>query len=262
MDKKFLNNFGLDPAHYVSSLSLSWDAMLKMTKVELDLIYNNKVQTFIESGLRGRISYIANRYAKANNPHMESYDPNKKTTYNIYLDKNNLYGWAMSQPLPYADFRWKFKFSRKDLKRVINDTERGAILEVDPEYPKELHDSHDDYPLAPEKIIVKPEMRYKYCQDLKNKYSLPNGKVSKLVPNLMNKKNYIIYYKNLDLYLKLGMKLTKIHKAVEFKEKSWVKKYIKFNTEQRKIAKSKSEKILFKLMDNSVSSKTIENVRN
>ena len=179
--KKFLNNFGLDPAHYVSSLSLSWDAMLKMTKVELDHIYNNEMHTFIESGLRGRILYIANRYAKANNPHMESYDPDKKTSYNIYLDENNLYGWAMSQPLPYADFRWKFKFSRKELKRVINDPERGALLEVDLEYPKELHDSHNDYPLAPEKIIVKPEMLYKYCQDLKNKYDLPNGKVLSII---------------------------------------------------------------------------------
>ena len=101
-----LTNSGLDPAHYVSSPGLSWDAMQKMTGVKLDLISDVDTQNFIEKGMRGGISTITHRYAQANNKYIKNYDPEKESSYIPYLDANNLYGWAMSQKLPTGDFRW------------------------------------------------------------------------------------------------------------------------------------------------------------
>ena len=107
-----LKFYGLDPCHYLSSPGLSWDAMLKVTGVKLEKISDIDKYLFIEKGLRGGISYIAKRYAKANNEHINNYDPKKPSTFISYLDMNNLYGWAMSEHLSYGGFKW--------LKMLIN----------------------------------------------------------------------------------------------------------------------------------------------
>ena len=104
--KTCLTHYRLDPCHYVSSPGLAWDAMLQMTKINLDLITDTDMQLFIEKGIRGGISYIAHRYAEANNKYMENYNPKIESSYIMYLDANNLYDWAMSKPLPYSNFRW------------------------------------------------------------------------------------------------------------------------------------------------------------
>ena len=101
-----LINYGLDPAHYFTSPGVSWDAALKKTKVELDLITNIDMQLLIEKGFRGGISYIAHRYAKANNKYLPNYNPELDDSYLMYLDANNLYGWAMSERLPTGNFKW------------------------------------------------------------------------------------------------------------------------------------------------------------
>ena len=150
-----LDIYGLDPAHYVSSPGLSWDAMLKMTGVSLDLISDVDMQNFIEKGMRGGISTITHRYALANNKYMKNYDPQKESSYIPYLDANNLYGWAMSQRLPKGNFRWitPHKLTPKLLESYHENTAKGLILEVDLEYPPELHHLHNDYPLAPQKLL-------------------------------------------------------------------------------------------------------------
>ena len=104
----YLSHYRRDPCHYMTSPGLAWDAMQKMTEINLESISDIDMQLFIEKGLRGGISYIAHRHGKANNKHMTDYYPQKedKDSYLIYLDANNLYGWAMSQPLPTGDFRW------------------------------------------------------------------------------------------------------------------------------------------------------------
>ena len=154
-----LNIYGLDPAHYVSSPGLSWDAMQKMTGVSLDLISDVDMQNFIEKGMRG-ISTITHRYAVANNKYMKNYDPEVESSYIPYLDANNLYGWAMCQRLPKGNFQWitPHKLTPKLLASYHENTAKGLILEVDLEYPPELHDLHNDYPLAPEKMVVREEM--------------------------------------------------------------------------------------------------------
>ena len=139
------------------------------------------------------------------------------------------------------------------------------MLEVDLEHPSELHDLHSDYPLAPEKFEVSQNMLSKYCSDIADKYGIKIGGVSKLVPNLGNKSKDVVPYRNIQLYLSLGMKLTKVHRILKFKQSDWLKKYIDFNNEKRKkfseLIISDFEKDLFELMNNSVFGKTMENIR-
>ena len=133
--------YGLDPCHYFTSPGLSWEAMLKMTNVKLELMTDINMYRFIEKGMRGGVSYIANRYGKANNKYMKEYNENEPSKYLMYLDANNLYGWAMSQYLPYGSFKWLSdeELNNIDLGKYKEDSNDGLILEVDLEYPKDLH---------------------------------------------------------------------------------------------------------------------------
>ena len=135
------------------------------------------------------------------------------------------------------------------------------ILEVDLEYPKELHGLHNDYPLAPEKITVREEMLSDYCQKIQAREGIKIGQVEKLIPNLRNKEKYIVHYRNLQFYLSKGLKLKKIHRALEFSQSSWLAEYIHFNTQKRAKAKNAFEKDFFKLANNAVYGKTMENKR-
>ena len=237
--------------------------MLKMTDIKLELMTDIDMFQFIEKGMRGGISYIANRYGKANNKYMEGYDEKAPSKYIMYLDANNLYGWAMSQYLPTGGFRWmtEKQISKLDLAKYKENSKKGLILEVDLEYPKELHESQNDYPLAPEKVKVTENMLSNYCKKIKDKYNISIGQVHKLIPTLNNKEKYVLHYRNLQLYLDLGLKLTKVYRVLEFDQSPWLKQYIDFNTEKRKHAKNAFEKDFFKLMNNSVFGKTMENLR-
>ena len=177
---------------------------------------------------------ITHRHSVANNKYMESYNPSKESKYIMYLDANNLYGYAMSQPLPIDGFRWM------DFDELDNWSSMPCILEVDLEYPTELHDLHNEYPLAAERLTI--------------------GRVEKLVPNLNNKTNYVIHHETLKLYVSLGLKITKIHKGITFNERPWLAEYIRMNTALRTKATSNFEKDFFKLANNSVFGKTMENV--
>ena len=165
--KTCLEYYKLDPCHYFTSPGLSWDAMLKMTDIKLELMVDIDMFQFIEKGLRGGISYIANRYGKANNKYMKEYDEKVPSKYIMYLDANNLYGWAMSQYLPTGRFRWmtQKQIDKIDLAKYKEDSEKGLILEVDLEYPEELHDLHNDYPLGPEKVKLTNDMLSDYCKN-------------------------------------------------------------------------------------------------
>ena len=232
-----IKNYNLDPAHYYTAPGLAWDAALKATKVELELLTDMDMLLMVEKGIRGGVSMISNRYGKANNKYMgDRFDDGEPSKYITYLDANNLYGWAMSKPLPTHGFEW---MEKSELEIWEN---QSCILAVDLEYPKSLHDLHSDYPLAPERVEV--------------------NKVDKLIPNLRNKEKYIFHHENLKKYLSLGLKLTKIHRGIKFEESQWLKKYVDLNTELRTAATSEFEKDFFKLMNNSVFGKTMENIRN
>ena len=252
----------LDPCHYFTSPGFSWDAMLKMTNIKLELMTDIDMFQFIKKGMRGGVSYIANRYGNANK-YMKEYYEKAPSKYIMYLDANNLYGWAMSQYLPTGTFKWMTdkQISKIDLGKYKADGKKGLILEVDLEYPQELHDIHNDYPVAPEKVKVSNNMLSAYCKKIAENYNISIGLVSKLIPTLRDKKEYVLHYRNLQLYLDLSLKIKKVHRVLKFDQSPWLKQYIDFNTEKRKHAKNSFEKDFFKLMNNSVFGKTMENLR-
>ena len=261
--KTCLQYYKLDPCHYFTSPGLSWDAMLKMTDIKLKLMVDINMFQFIEKGLLGGVSYIANRYGKANNKYMKEYDEKAPSKYIMYLDANNLYGWAMSQALPTGSFKWlsQKQIEKINLGKYTENSEKGLILEVDLEYPTELHNSHNDYPLGPEKVKVTNEMLSDYCKKIQKKFNISSGLVHKLMPTLNDKQKYVLHYKNLQSYLNLGLKLKRVHRVLEFNQSPWLKQYIVFNTQKRTNAKNSFEKDFFKLMNNSVFGKTMENIR-
>ena len=261
--KTCMQYYKLDPCHYFTSPGLSWDAMLKMTNIKLEFMTDISMFQFIEKGMRGGVSYIANRYGNANNKYMKEYDEKAPSKYIMYLDANNLYGWAMSQYLPTSNFKWMTdkEISRTNIGKHELDSKEGLILEVDLEYPKELHDLHNDYPIAPEKVKVSNDMLSAYCEKIAKKYNISTGLVRKLIPTLRDEKEYVLHHRNLQLYLNLGLKIKKIHRVLKFDQSPWLKQYIDFNTEKRKHAKNSFEKDFFKLMNNSIFGKTMENVR-
>lgn len=266
------NNFKLDPCHYYTAPGLAWDAALKKYDKSIELIdnQNNEMYLMVEEGIRGGISFIANRYFEANNKYMKSYKPDEPNKHILYLDCNNLYGWAMYQKLPCGEYRLEdgskwMKNDKPDMNRIMaisNENDYGAIFEVDLEYPKNVHDLHNDYPLAPESVLVEEEMLSEYQKKLVNNLKIKDAKVPKLCPNLMNKHKYVLHYRNLKLYLDLGMKLTKIHRAIVFKQDYVLKDYVEANTKNRSKATNDFEKDFWKLMNNAVFGKTMENVRN
>ena len=139
----------------------------------------------------------------------------------------------MSNYLPYGKFKWLKNVDGFDVISISEKSPIGYFLEIDLEYPDELHELYNDYPLAPEKFAVSSNVLSKYCKKIADKYEIKVGDVKKLIPNLGNKTNYVVHYRNLQLYLSLGMKLTKIHRVLKFKQSDWMKKYIDFNTEKK-----------------------------
>ena len=239
-----LENYELDPAHFVSLPGLAWQACLKKTNVELELLKDYDMLLMIEEGIRGGICHAVNRYAHANNHYMKGYDKTKESSYIQYLDTNNLYGAAMSKKLPIKGFRWLDDIERIDeefIKEYNEISDKGYVIEADVDYPQELHDLHSDMPFLPERMVI--------------------NKKKKLVCNLHNKKNYVAHINVLKQALSHGLKLRKVHRVIEFEQEAWLKKYIDFNTDLRTKATNEFEKDFFRLMNNAVFGTTMENVR-
>ncbi|XP_031785674.1 uncharacterized protein LOC100113970 [Nasonia vitripennis] len=244
-----LKAYGLDPPHYYTAPGLTWDAMLKYTNIELELLTDIDKVMFIERGIRGGISQCCNRYSRANNIYMGTdYDADQYSKYLIYYDVNNLYGWAMQQSLPYGGFKWMTEtaISQTDFSSVDDESAIGYILELDLEYPEQLHDDHRDLPLCPQHM------------------KLPGSTYSKLMTTLHSKERYVLHYRNLKQALANGLQLQRIHRVLQFNQRPWLKVYIDLNSSMRKEAKNEFEKNLYKLMNNfmnAVFGKTMENVR-
>ena len=149
---------------------------------------------------------------------MKEYNEKAPSKYIMYLDANNLYGRAMSQYLPTGNSKWMTdkEISKIDLGKYKADGKKGLILEVDLEYPQELHDIHNDYPVTPEKVKVSNNMLSAYCKKIAEKYNISIGLVSKLVPTLRDKKEYVLHYRNLQLYLDLSLKIKKVNRVLKF----------------------------------------------
>ena len=198
----------------------------------------------IEERIRGGICHAIQRYAKAINKYMKDYDKKRKSSYIQYLDANNLYGKAMTEKLPVRGFRWMDDVSKMDedfVRGYDKNDNKGYILEVDVDYPNELQNLHSDLPFLPERMVI--------------------NNTKKLVCNSHDKKNYVVHINVLKQALVHGLKLRKVHRVIGFDQEAWLKVYIDVNTELRKKASNDFEKDFFKLMNNAVFDKTMENVR-
>ena len=235
-------HYELHAVHYYTTPALAWDAMLEMTGVELELLTDVDMLLMVERGMRGGNSNAFCRFSQANNKFMKEFDESQPSKFLVYLDANNLYGWAMSKPLPVRGFKWLTWDEAVEWEKIVEDPGYGCFLDVDLEYPDELHDEHNDFPLAPESLTL-------------------NGFL-KLTQNLRNKKRMVLHGENLKQYLSLGMKLKKVKRVLMFREEPFMKAYIDKNTKLRMQAKNAFKKDFFKLMNNSVFGKTMENIRN
>jgi len=175
--------------------------MLKYTGINFELLTDIDMVMFVERGIRGGLSQCSGRYARAYNKYMESYDPSKSSSYLMYFDVNNLYGWAMCQPLLYTNFRWD-DISNFNVMDIVLDSPTGYILEVDLEYPQHLHDAYTDLPFCP--MRDKP----------------PDKRENKLLATLYDKKRYVIHYRNLQQCTRHGLRVTKIHSVLQFAQSS------------------------------------------
>ena len=173
---------------YFTSPRLAFDAMLKMTKIELELMTDVDMFQFIKKGLRGGDRYIANRRGRANNKYVKEYNKKAPSKNIMYLDANNLYGWAMSQHLMTGGFKWLTdkEIDKVDMAKYKDESSTGLILEVDLEYPKELHNMHNCYPLSPEQLEVSSNMLSDYCKRTQARFNMSSAPDKKLIPNLMD----------------------------------------------------------------------------
>ena len=267
-----LEEYQLDPAYYVSAPQLAWNALLKFINRPIPLITDPEMYRMIQPNIRGGICHASVRYARANNKLMGSlFDPIKPTSFIMEVDANNLYGWAMSQPMPDGYFEWLSDAECREMEqRLINvverkeifDQNRSYILEVDLNYPEELHERDDDYPMAPELMTIEPEITSEKQHELRAQYfgaACPFTR--KLVCSFLPKKHYVVLGHLLAFYLDRGMSLVNVHRSIRFSSSPYVAGYIANNTAKRQQYKHDDvKKSFYKLMNNAPYGKTIENV--
>lgn len=236
----FMEKYELDCSAYISLPALAFNSMLKLTGVEIELITDINIFLWVEKTQRGGMCEVIKRRAVANNKYLsDTYDPSKPDTYLTCFDVNSLYSTAMSSYLPIGGYEFIENF---DLN-TSPDEDFGYMLEVNLKYPIHLHKFFKDMPLFAEHR--KP----------------PGGKFEKLLRTLNDKKNYIVHLKPLQQAIKLGVQVEKIHKVLKFKQSKWLKPYIEKNNELRGSTNNEFEKNLWKLMNNSVFGKFMENLR-
>ena len=259
-----LSNYGLDPAYYLTAPSLSMDALLKGYGKQIEVFNADQsdMYLFVEKMIRGGISMICHRHAKANNKYLDVHNKEELQKYILYLDANNLYGYAMSQYLPVGGYKWNTElWDENKIMRLKDEDDIGYIFQVDLIYPTELHDKHKYYPLCPTRRLVTDNMLSDFTTKLKIEKNITSDHVEKLICDLGDKKNYIMHYRNLKQALQLGLRLDGVHKVLQFRQEPWMKNYIDGNTARRAKSKNDFEKEFYKLMNNAVYGKQLENTR-
>ena len=249
--REYKNN----PLYSYSLPGYTWKAGLKLTNIKLDFIKDKDLLLLLENNIRGGISSVmVDRFVESNE--------NKQI---LYIDANNLYGWAMSQYLPTSEFEKLQLPDEYILEQIVEDSrfipdnnEFGYFIECDLEYPVEIKEKTKNFPFCPYQTKADPDLFSAYM----NNVNQPNYKPTpKLMGDVTNKSKYMINFRMFKIYLNHGMKITKIHTIYRFKQSPFLGKYIDHNTKKRTVAKTNFEKDLYKLMNNAFFGKTMENVR-
>jgi len=255
------DEFGVDLCHYLSLPMMTKDIMLKTTGVKMELISDIEMIQMLRSNIRGGLSYVNQRH----------FDVEKETKLReedvslLYVDANNLYGAAMRFPLPLNDFQWMTEDEIKNfsMDQISKESLKGFILDVDLEYPPELHELHSSFPLAPHQMEITDSILSEYATNLltalKKKQKF---KSRKLTSTFLPRKNYVCHGLNLQYYLEQGMKLVKINRVISFRQECFLKMYIDLCTKKRANALTKAESDMYKLLCNSLYGKMIENGSN
>ena len=258
-----LKNYGLDPVHYFSTPHFTLDAFLKMSKISLELIMDVNQYLFIKKGMRGGLSMVSKRFSVANIPGEKGFVESRPAVFLRYFDANNLYGKCMTWPMPFSDFRWlEPAFLTEDFFLGLDRYgEFGCIIECDLEYPIDLHDTHHDYPLAPERKRVSFAELSPYAKKICIDFNLKSSvRTPKLMATLLKKENYVLHFWNFQLYVKLGLVVKKIHRAVAFTQRPFIREYIEFNSLKRAQATNNFDVQFYKGMCNQLYGKFMEDL--
>jgi hypothetical protein len=252
-----LANTGLDPANYITLPQFTFSAAFR--NVKCDLLTDPEMYSFFEDGIRGGMSFVNMHYVKA-----------EGDTFISYWDENNLYGNALGQLLPTANFRWltREEIDAVDWLNVETEGESGYVLKLDLEYPRDIHDKTQDFPLAPEPGEVTEDMFTDFMSEQWTRRCefRRGGEVKykpekKLLMTCRNKSEYVVHFKLLKFYLEMGMKIIRVHEVVKFTQTALFRKYIEDNSARRQLATDDFTKDLYKLLNNALFGKTMENVR-
>ena len=270
-----LKEFHLDPARYLSLPGFSLDAMFYMTKARVRLIEDPEMYLCLERGIRGGLSFVGERYLAAS-PEMtddefEKLSENEKEKVNriIYIDQNNLYGNCLRKYHAVGSYKWltQNQISKIDWANLSSESNTGYILQVDIEYPDFLHKDHESLPICPEHKDINYHDLSEYSKLAYEKIYGSSSKVfhhksKKLTVSFETKYSYVIHYNNLKEYMKLGLKLLKIHRVISFEQRPFMRPYVDKCTQMRKMATTLVEKNLMKLALNACYGKCLESQRN
>ena len=257
------SDYGLDVKKYISLPSYSYDAMLKMSGVTIELITDVSAYLMVESAVRGGISTISHRFSRANNKMIPDYDESKPTSYIVYLDMVNLYSYSMSLPLPVGDYKFleQEEIDKFDILSVDPQGKTGFFVDCSLEYSPSLHSSHSDFPMAPSHLIITKDMLSPASIRLGEQLGQKFKPCKKLAPTLLDKEHYVCHSSNLQFYVRHGLIVTKIHRILSFTQTPFLKPYIDFNSSKRQQAKNSFEKQFYKLANNAIYGRTLMNKR-
>ena len=266
-----LKEYDLDPTYFFSTPSLAFEAMLKVAKAKIELFTDIDMVVMAEKRICGGLTLVIKKHAIANNRYLLTYDKSKKNVFLQYLDANNLYGYAMIQKLPLDGYKWDDVsiFTNDVVENYDLDSDKGYLLEVDVEYPKELRGADVDLPFLPERRLRRSKQHNEYEFDEIRKahrkvyktFNITSEPDNKLIATVQVKNKYVVHISILKQALNHGLRLKKVYNVIEFNQSYWIKPYIDLNTKFRTVTKNYFEKNFFKLMNNSVFGKMIENVR-
>ena len=254
----------LDPVHFVSLPHMTFQSAFKMTREKVDLLHDIEMYTLFERGIRGGLTFV-------NKHHIQYSETEFDKTFPIYIDQNNLYGSALSKPLPHSNFKWVDEagiqhFSNpQNILNIEDEGETGYLFCFDFVYPDAIKEATQDFPLAPmsDKVteaMFTPFMKA-YYERLKDQHQPSFKPGYKLLLTQYDRQNYVAHFAILKFYLSMGLQITKIHSIIQFTQKPFLKSYIDYNTQKRMQARNAFEKDYYKLKNNALFGKTMEDVR-